>query len=383
MAVTRTLARMPTPKAAALLGAASLALVACTAPSAGSTPPPSSGTTSSTTSTAPDPTTSSTPPPPEEITLAFAGDVHFATYLAPMASDPTALSTLKSTLGAADLSMVNLETTLTDATVPEQKIFTFRAPASALETVAGAGVDVVSMANNHGVDYGLDGLADTLAAKENGPIPIVGIGANADEAFAPAEFTVGDVSIAVFGTHQLYEETLANFSADEDSGGVASSAPPDRIAQEVREAAEDHDLVVVYLHWGLDYQTCPAVGQVNTATVLEEAGADVIVGSHSHRVNGAGWLDRAYVAYGLGNFVWWRSQEPDSRSGVLTLTIDAEAARSTPSTKRTEPLVTDAEWTPMLIGTDGIPREPASDDATRLLDLWNDARACTGLRDAP
>ena len=94
-------------------------------------------------------------------------------------------------------------------------------------------------------------------------------------------------------------------------------------------AAAKYDVVVVFLHWGLDYQTCPDQLSVQTAQALEEAGADIIVGGHSHRVNGAGWLGRSYVDYGFGNFVWWRSREPDSRSGVLTLSIDVDAARGT------------------------------------------------------
>ncbi len=90
--------------------------------------------------------------------------------------------------------MANLETAITDGGTPVPKEFHFRAPASALETLAGAGLDVVTMANNHGVDYGESGLADTLAAKKDSPIPIVGIGADAKEAFAPATLVVGGVT---------------------------------------------------------------------------------------------------------------------------------------------------------------------------------------------
>ena len=191
------------------------------------------------------------------------------------------------------------------------------------------------MANNHGADYGAVGLRDTLAAKRTSPIPIVGIGADQTEAFAPATLEAKGLRVAVFGASQVYEMTLANWSADEDSPGIASAAPTGRLRRAVEKAAQSHDLVVVFMHWGLDYQTCPDGLSASTAQTLADAGADVVVGGHSHRVNGAGWLGSSYVAYGLGNFVWWRSREPDSRTGVLTLSVDVRAAQR--EGRRTQP----------------------------------------------
>jgi Bacterial capsule synthesis protein PGA_cap len=331
--------------------------------------------------TAPRPTT--TPPnlDPGTLTMAFAGDVHFEDYLAPLARDAHGLEELQTTLGAADLAVVNLETAVTGRGTKIGKEFHFRAPASALETVAGAGVDAVSMANNHGVDYGPVGLRDTLAAKESSPIPVAGIGADEAQAFAPAVLRAKGLQVALFGADQVFEMTLARYSAGPGKAGVASSSPLTRLRAAVQRAAAKYDLVVVFLHWGTDYQQCPDRLSVQTAQALEHAGADIIVGGHSHRVNGAGWLGRAYVDYGLGNFVWWRSHEPDSRSGVLTLSVDVAAAKGTRVT--TEPVVRRAIWTPMLIGRDGIPREPGAKDAKRLHGLWEQARPCTGLAGTP
>lgn len=345
---------------------------ATTTPAAAPSPSAATTTTTTTTSAASDPRT---------LTMAFGGDVHFEDYLAPLARDPHGLDELRSTLGAADLAMVNLETAITERGTKIGKEFHFRAPATALDTIAGAGVDAVSMANNHGVDYGPVGLRDTLAAKEDSPIPVVGIGATEDEAFAPAYLKAKGLTVAVFGSSQVYEMTLANWSAGPDKAGIASSMPTTRLRRAVEAASRRADLVVVFLHWGTDYQSCPDQLSVQTAKVLEQAGADVIVGGHSHRVNGAGWLGRSYVHYGLGNFVWWRSREPDARSGVLTLSIDVAAAKGTRRTERSA--VRTAVWTPMLIGTDGIPRVPGAADSARLLRLWNQSRACAHLSATP
>jgi poly-gamma-glutamate synthesis protein (capsule biosynthesis protein) len=349
---------------------------ASTASPAGDAPGGPTPTPSATAS----PTATATPLP-DTITLAFGGDIHFADYLAPLATEPDGLASLRATLGAADLSMANLETSITTRGTQTPKEFHFRAPPSALQTLAGAGIDVVTMANNHAFDYGSVGFRDTLAARKTSPIPIVGVGATTGDAFSPATFRVGGVRIAVFGADQVFDITLAQHRATSTSGGVAASSPVTRLRDAVAKARPRYDLVVVYLHWGGDYQTCPRTLDVATARTLEQAGADIVVGSHSHRVNGAGWLGKAYVDYGLGNFVWWRSHEPDSRTGVLTLTVDATAARA--GRARASTVVTKARWTPMLIGTDGIPAIPSKPDTTRLRSLWNDARRCAGLASAP
>ncbi|WP_460933157.1 CapA family protein [Phycicoccus ginsengisoli] len=354
-----------------------------TAPAPSSSP---SATTERTATRGAAPTTSgagaaSTSSDPGTLTMAFAGDIHFEEYLAPLARDPRGLAELQATLGAADLAVANLETAITERGTRIGKEFHFRAPASALETVRGAGIDVVSMANNHGVDYGPVGLQDTLAAKRTSPVPVVGIGRDEDEAFAPAVVEAKGLRVAVFGVSQVYEMTLARYSAGPEKAGIASSMPTTRIRSAVERAARRYDLVVVFLHWGTDYQQCPDRLSIDTARVLEQAGADIVVGGHSHRVNGAGWLGRSYVDYGLGNFVWWRSREPDSRSGVLTLSVDVAAAKGTRRTAASA--VRKAVWTPMLIGTDGIPRVPRAADSARLQSLWKQSRACTGLAASP
>ena len=383
---------MRPPAVAVAVALVALLLAGCsgTAPAATAT---GSGVTSASSSTSPPPaptvpttttatTATTAASDPDVLTMAFAGDIHFEDYLGPLATRPDGLAELQPSLGAADLAVANLETALTTRGTRIGKEFHFRSPASALDTVAGAGIDAVSMANNHGVDFGPVGLRDTLSAKRASPVPIVGIGADEDEAFAPAVLEAKGLEVAVFGASQVYEMTLLRHSAGPGKGGIASSAPTTRIAAAVRAAARRYDLVVVYLHWGLDYQRCPDAQSAQTARTLEEAGADVVVGGHSHRVNGSGWMGRAYVHYGLGNFVWWRSREPDSRSGVLTLSIDVDAARGSKPSQRSA--VRRAVWTPMLIGTDGIPRVPElAADRARLLTVWQQASACSGLASSP
>jgi poly-gamma-glutamate synthesis protein (capsule biosynthesis protein) len=319
---------------------------------------------------------SSTPPagtgPP--ITIALAGDVHFANQVAALLEHRGAgLSPLEPHLAASDLAMLNLETAITARGTPQPKQFHFRAPYTALTALAAAGVDVVSLANNHAVDYGEVGLRDTLAAKRRSPIPVVGIGENAAQAYAPAYLKVRGHSVAVLAATQVPDWTLATWTATANRAGVASAASPRRLARAVRAAAARADTVLVYLHWGTDYTSCPNGLQKRTAKALAAAGADLVVGAHAHRLQGAGWLGRTYVDYGLGNFIWWRrNSAADATTGVLTVSIAPSGGH-----------VTSARWTPMTVSASGLPQVETGASGRKLRDDWAARRSCTGLRASP
>jgi poly-gamma-glutamate synthesis protein (capsule biosynthesis protein) len=370
-----------------VVAAALTALAACSTSAASAVAPVGTGPAPT---AAPSPTAYQSVPAkrPGTITLAFGGDVNFEGHLAHLLDGADGLGELRATLGAADVSVVNLETAITDRGSPEAKIYHFRTSPKALATLAAAGVDVVTMANNHTVDFGPDGLIDTLAARDASPIPVVGIGRNAADAFAPAVVTVEGLSVAVIGSSQVNDLTVTKYPASDTTAGIAGNLRNDRLVAAVTAARSRYDLVVVYLHWGTDYTSCPDGAQTATATALAAAGADVVVGSHAHRVQGGGWLGRAYVDYGLGNFIWLNTRgEPDTRSGVLTVTVDIAAARAQagmPIAQRAKagPLVVGAVFTPMRVSdNDGLPRVPA--DAAALAASWDQARGCARLRPTP
>jgi poly-gamma-glutamate synthesis protein (capsule biosynthesis protein) len=331
----------------------------------------------------PSPTPSSSAPltPDSPVTLAFGGDVHFEGRLATLLTTD-GLAALRPVLGGADVAVVNLETAITDRGVEQPKIYHFRTTPQALVTLQQAGVDAVSMANNHAVDYGPDGLTDTLAAQTSSPIPVVGIGPDAKRAFAPAVFDVRGTKVAVIASTQINDYTVHTYPATDTKAGIAGNLDNTRLLAAVRAARAASDVVVVYLHWGSDYTTCPDGAQTSTAAALAKAGADVVVGGHAHRVQGAGWLGRTYVDYGLGNFVWLNTRGPvDAVSGVLTVTVDPVRARTQKGTG--PPVVNGASWTPLLIGDDGVPRPPAAAAAASQQAAWAQARSCARLAASP
>jgi poly-gamma-glutamate capsule biosynthesis protein CapA/YwtB (metallophosphatase superfamily) len=355
-------------RAAAVLLVTTLALAACQ----GGAPRPAG------TATAATPTSSSRPAPTQAqsvhpVTLAFAGDVHFMKVPgARLAHDPnTALGPIAKLLRRADVAMVNLETTITTRGQPQHKHYVFRAPPSAFGALRAAGIDVATMANNHGMDYGLVGLRDSLAAAAAARFPLVGIGRDASQAYAPWVVNVGGQRIAILGATQVLEPGLQeSWTAGPHKPGLAATHDQRRLLAAVRQARRLADTVVVYLHWGQEGNPCPTGPQRQVAGLLARAGADIVVGTHAHTLQGSGWLGRTYVAYGLGNFYWWNWFSPANRTtGVLTLTVMAGR-------------VVHAGWTPAVI-RQGAPIPLSGTAATQARSRRAALRSCTNLTPAP
>jgi poly-gamma-glutamate capsule biosynthesis protein CapA/YwtB (metallophosphatase superfamily) len=308
------------------------------------------------------------------VTLAFGGDVHFALRTLDLLADPaTAFGPVSSIFQAADLSMVNLETAVTERGTPEPKQFHFRAPAATYDAVKAAGIDVVSLANNHTLDYGRIGLDDTLAAARSAGVPVVGAGMHAGAAYAPWVTQVNGVRIAVLGFTQI-TELASTWVATDSRSGLAMAITDEQIAQaaaSVRSARSVADVVVVYMHWGQEYNECPIGLQRTAAAALADAGASVIVGTHAHVMQGGGWLGRTYVAYGLSNFLWWYNDAATNDTGVLRVTA-------------TGPALTGVEFVPAYIDrVTGQPIPSTGDEAVRISAKYEALRGCTGLSATP
>ena len=220
-----------------------------------------SSPSSTTTTTTLPPTTTTAPRDPrrgngQAITLAFGGDTHFEADLrTKVLADPNGgfLGPIAPILQGADLAMVNLETSVADTGTPLVKQYVFHAPAAAFSALRAAGVDVVTMANNHGTDYGQAGLDQTLADVNAAQFPVVGIGANDDQAFTPFRTEIKGQRVAVFGAAQVIEGLVASPTG----GGVASAKDLTRLIAGIQAVRADSDTIVVYLHWGVEGDTCP------------------------------------------------------------------------------------------------------------------------------
>ncbi|WP_406297837.1 CapA family protein [Embleya sp. NBC_00888] len=325
------------------------------------------------------PGTGSAPPPATaapgtEITVALAGDVHFfeRTQSRLNAGTEGALGPIGKTLAAADLAMVNLESAITERGTPENKTYHFRAPAKALTELHSTGIDVVSMANNHAVDYGKAGLEDSIAAARNPPIGVVGIGKDAEQAYRPFVKNVKGVKVAFLAASQVQDITNQLYQAGNAKPGIATALQTDRLVRAVREAKAQADVVIVYMHWGIEGDKCPSADQKSVTRKLADAGAAAVLGTHAHVMQGAGWLGDTYVGYGYGNFLWYgTSPYPNSDdTGVATLTIK-------------DGKVVGEKFTPGSIDKRGVPMPVTGAESKRILDRRETLRSCTGLTAAP
>ena len=303
------------------------------------------------------------------ITLAFGGDVHFEGVLASKlaASPSTVLAPIAPVLGSADIAVANLETAVTNSGSAASKTFVFRTPSTAFAALRGGSIDVASMANNHGMDFGEAGLRDSLAAAKRYRFPVIGIGLDGKQAYAPYQQTVRGQRIAVLAATQVLDDHLIeSWTAGPGKPGLASAKAVPRLLQEVRRARRTADTVVVYLHWGVELEQCPTTDQRTLARRLVGAGADIVVGGHAHRLLGVGRMGKALVGYGLGNFVWYGTSELSTQTGVLLVTATGRR-------------IDRYRWVPARIVA-GVPRRLSGGERRQELAEWRSLRGCTGLK---
>jgi hypothetical protein len=311
----------------------------------------------------------------KQVTFGFGGDVHFAGSVGnSLAQNPaTALgTTIPQLFSGTQLSMINLETAVTDGTCPEpqNKQYIFDAPASAVTALKSAQITLATEANDHGEDCGPQGLSQNLSIAAQDRYPIIGIGNNAAQAFAPYRATIDGERIAIISATQVIADNLVpTWTATATAGGVASAIDPTELVREVQKVRASADTVIVYLHWGTETQSCPNAQQGPLAQQLVRAGADIVIGTDAHVLSGAGYLGTAYVDYGLGNFAFYDDTPPETSSGALIVTATGRH-------------IVSATFRP-AVDQAGLPQPLTGAPAASALASWQSARGCTNLSAAP
>lgn len=295
---------------------------------------------------------SSAPAEPRQQTLLFVGDVMLSRGVGARmrAANDWTYPFLKvaDTLRAADLAFGNLESPVSDVGRNRHHLYSFRADPKAIEGLTFAGFDVMSVANNHMYDWGAPALLDTLHRLRAAGIRPVGAGANDGQAHYPVLVNLNGVRLA-FLAYVNVEPHQA--TAGPDRPGVAW-LEPERTLEDIRFARALADLVVVSLHWGVEYTRRPLKSQVALAHEMIDAGADLVVGGHPHVVQPLEEYHGRWIAYSLGNFIF-DQRDPATHHGLMlevhlagkgitsvqpvAITIDSSMqAELTPEQKTTE-----------------------------------------------
>lgn len=218
-----------------------------------------------------------------------------------------------------DLTVINLECPATDLIDPEPKQFVFRCDPASLPVARRSGVEVANQANNHAYDQGPDGLVDSIRQIRRAGIAPVGAGADQERALRAATFDLRGWRVAVVGIDEVLDPTY--MVAGQDRPGTAAGHDFGLALRAVRQAAARADIVVVMIHWGVELDTQPRAYQVEEAHRMIDAGADVIFGGHSHRLQPLDTYRGRPIFYSLGNFVWPHLSEERSATGVAEVRV--------------------------------------------------------------
>jgi poly-gamma-glutamate synthesis protein (capsule biosynthesis protein) len=219
-----------------------------------------------------------------------------------------------------DLTVVNLECVVSKVGSPVPKSFNFRGDVAALPAMRAAGVEVASMANNHSYDYGPDALLDTRKNLGDNNIAAVGAGKNPQQALAPALFTIKGWRIAVVGFDKVVDPAPEALAA-KGHPGTAAGHDENAMIEAVRAAAGEADIVIVNIHWGVELDIQPRAADVALGHKLIDAGADVIFGGHSHRLQPLEMYKGRPIFYSLANFVWPNFSVAGATTAVAEVTV--------------------------------------------------------------
>jgi poly-gamma-glutamate synthesis protein (capsule biosynthesis protein) len=313
--------------ACALVAACSFAPLVPQPPPAVATPPPAVITPAPTPSIivpAPGEVTSpaAIEPGPAALQLAAVGDIMLGGSAVPKLRRegydyPFLL--VQPILRQADVVFGNLEGPLTDAGQAEpDKRYVFRSPpAKVAPALAAAGFTVVSLANNHTMDYGVEGLKQTMAALDEAGIQHTGAGMNLQEARRPAFVKSGDYTLGFLAYSLTFPES---FWAQGQRPGTAFGHAS-HVRADVAAARDQADVVVVSFHWGREATTELRDYQSKLAHAAIDSGATVVLGHHPHILQGIEHYKHGIIFYSLGNFVFGSYSRKATRSIIALLNL--------------------------------------------------------------
>jgi poly-gamma-glutamate capsule biosynthesis protein CapA/YwtB (metallophosphatase superfamily) len=260
---------------------------------------------------------------------------------------------VKDHLQKADIAIANLEAPVTDRGEPQGKEYVFRIAPQALPALKASGIDVLNLANNHILDYGQVGLLDTFDYLDREGLGRVGAGRDVDEAFQPVIIEKNGLKIAILGFSRVVPNLEPSWKAAAGHPGVAPTynhIPP---VQSITKAKQESDLVVVIAHWGVERSDTPEDYQIDLAHRYIEAGADLVVASHAHVLQGFERYKGKWIAYNLGNFIFTTNNNPLTWETVI---LDAECTREGDCELSVAPILT--KW--------AQPKQMSAEEGSRL-----------------
>lgn len=245
---------------------------------------------------------------------------------------------VKKDLQSADYAVLNLETSITslpDSYRDRNQRYNFKAPASMLTGIKQSGADLVSLANNHALDYGQQGLLDTMSSVKKAGLSYIGAGKTMSEAYSAKTAVIKGKKVKFIAATRFAPSNSWFTFTRSTKAGVAGAYQLDPLIKALKKEKKGADYLVLYLHWGVEKTTKPAAYQWEyLKRIVSETDVDAIIGSHPHvlqgftyypKKSGGKTVKNVPVAFSLGNFLF-----PDyvtgktAQTGLLTLTLEGK-----------------------------------------------------------
>ncbi|OGI56937.1 hypothetical protein A2640_02870 [Candidatus Nomurabacteria bacterium RIFCSPHIGHO2_01_FULL_36_23] len=255
---------------------------------------------------------------PDFVTLIFAGDIMLDrgvknSVIKNFNGDYSALFEKLEILKKSDIAFANLEGTASDKGTDGKNLYSFHMDPSVIPALAGAGVDILSVANNHVGDWGASAFVDTLARLKENEILYTGGGNGSIEAETPIIIEKYGIKIGFLGFSDKGPDWM---KATENQAGILLTSSP-RFDEIIKKASAKVDYLVVSFHFGEEYQAKHNARQEYLAHKAIDGGAKIIIGTHPHVIEDTEVYKNGYIAYSLGNFIFDQSWSEPTMQGML------------------------------------------------------------------
>lgn len=260
----------------------------------------------------------------DEIVMLFTGDIYLSDYVLNQYNkkgvDGILSQGIQEEFQNAHFVMANEEFPFSlKGSKAEDKQFTFRIDPKYVQVFTDMMIDAVTLGNNHVLDYGIQALQDTFTTLQGAKIQYVGAGNNLKESRETRYFNIDEKTIAVLGASRVIP--FSHWNAGENKPGLFTTYDPTALIAEIKAAKTQSDYVIVYVHWGLERKNHPEEYQRNMGKQYIDAGADLVVGSHSHVLQGVEYYKDKPIIYSLGNFMFYNSIP---QTALLKVTLQEE-----------------------------------------------------------
>jgi len=298
------------------------------------------------------------PKPPVEFTLAAGGDVmlsrHVGTKIREAQDNALPFRKIANLFSQADIAFVNLEAPFYDQGPPVTEGMTFKAEPETITGLNLAGIDIVSLANNHTRNKGEAGLLYTLDYLKENDITYSGAGKNFAEAHTATITEIDGLKIAWLS--YTYSDGVSNSSRVEAEDPDVAFLDTEQMKKDVSATQPDSDLIIVSMHAGYEYQTNPNQQQKEFARAAIDSGAELVLGHHPHVVQTTEKYGDGYIIYSLGNLVFDQMWSEETREGVIA------------KCQFTGPDLKNVEFTPIKIENYNQPRLATEAESAKILE---------------